>query len=156
MSYTREDWSRSLLASIGNTDPTQNVVNFVVAWTILESIPGRANYNLLNTTHNLNIMGTSSDFNSAHVQSFSHYSYGIIANRNALEDGFYPVLLQALKVNDEDTLGFTTGTPSQDILNELSKWCGGCGYGARLLGLIGDPRTADIFTGDIQQIAVMY
>ena len=155
MSYTREDWSRSLLASIGNTNPSSNTVSWVVAWTILESVPGRASYNLLSTTHNLNIMGTSSDFNAAHVQSFSHYSYGIIANRNALHDGFYPALLRALKVNDEDALGFTSGTPSQDVLNELSTWCGGCGYGTRLLGLIGDPRTADVYPGDVQPVVVM-
>ena len=156
MSYSREQWARSLLASVGNTNPIQNTVDFVVAWTILESVPGRAAFNLLNTTHNLSIPGTSSDFNAAHVQSFSHYSYGIIANRNALNDGFYPALLRALKVNDEDALGFTSGTPSSDILNELSTWCGGCGYGTRLLGLIGDPRTADLFTGDVQTVPVQY
>jgi hypothetical protein len=156
MNYTREQWSRSLLASIGNTNPTKNVVDFVVAWTILESAPGRASYNLLNTRHQLGIPGTSSNFNSVGVQSFSAYSYGIIANRNALNDGFYPALLQALKVNDETALGFTSGTPSSDILSELSTWCGGCGYGTKLLGLIGDPRTADLFPGDVQTVPVQY
>lgn len=156
MSYSRENWSRSILASIGNTSPTKNVVDFVIAWTILESVPGRASYNLLNTRHTLGIVGTSSNFNSAGVQSFTAYSYGIYANRNALMDGFYPVLLQALKLNDEVALGFTSGTPSSDILNELSTWCGGCGYGTKVLGLIGDPRTNDVFDGDVQIVTVMF
>lgn len=158
MSYTREQWSRSLLASIGNTDPTQNIVDFVVAWTILESVPGRATYNLLNTRHLAypGNLGTSTNFNSAGVQSFSAYSYGIIANRNTLNDGFYPALLQALKLNDETALGFVSGTPSSSILSELSTWCGGCGYGTRILGLIGDPRTADLYPGDVQTVPVVF
>lgn len=158
MSYTREQWSRSELAALGNTNPTKNVVDFMVAWTILESIPGRATYNLLNTRHlaYAGNLGTSSNFNSAGVQSFTAYAYGIIANWNALNDGFYPHLLQALKLNDEIALGFTSGTPSQDILNELSTWCGGCGYGTKLLGLIGDPRTNDLFPGDVQVVTVTY
>lgn len=158
MSYTREQWSRSLLASIGNTNPTDNIVQFVVAWTILESVPDRAAFNLLNTRHLAypGNLGTSSNFNTAGVQSFSIYNYGILANRNALNDGFYPALLQALKLNDENALGFTSGTPSQDILNELNTWCGGCNYGSRLLGLIGDPRTADVFPGDVQTVPVQF
>lgn len=153
--YTREQWARSLLASIGNPGPTQNVVNFVMAWTILETAPPGAPYNLLNTKHQLGIPGTSSDFNTGGVQSFTHYNYGIIANRNALADGFYPDLLLALQNNDETALGFSSGTPDSAILSELSTWCGGCGYGTRLLGLISDPRMNDTFAGNTEPVVVM-
>lgn len=150
MTYTRSEWSISLLRAIGNLQPTPNVVDWVVAWTILESVPGRAAYNLLNTTHGDK---NSTSFNSVGVQNFACYSDAIYCNRNALQDGFYPTLLKALQINDETALGFVSGgSITASILTELSIWCGHCNYGNQLLSLIGDSREHDLFEGQIQWV----
>lgn len=114
--YTREQWCIAVLEAIGNKNPTQNVINWLVGWTLFETNAGSgASYNLLNTT--LRMPG-STNFNSAGVQNFVSFDQGIEANASTLANGFYGTIFSALKNNLQNTL--MTGTAVID--SELSKW----------------------------------
>lgn len=126
MSYTRQQWAVAFLNAIGNNNPSQNVIDWVVNWTRFETATGSgASYNLLNTTQP---ESGSTVFNSVGVQNYTSFQQGVQANASTLENGYYPSLLSALQSNNEGALGFN-GSPSQSVLSNLSTWCGGCGYG---------------------------
>lgn len=117
MTYTREEWSRSLLVEIGNTNPTLQTIEWLVSWTKIETNnPPGASYNLLNTTEN-NTPGVESNFNSAGVKNYDTFSHGIQANGKVLQNGLYNQLLEALRTNSISTL-----TNGNDINKELSIW----------------------------------
>lgn len=142
--YTREQWARAFLGALGNNHPTQNVVNWVVAWTRFESATGRgASYNLLNTTQR---EAGSTVFNSVGVQNFTSFSQGVQANAATLENGRYPALLDALRTNNESALGFGQSSPSSGVLSALNTWCGSCGYGNQFVSISGQGLT-DQFPG---------
>lgn len=128
MSYTRDQWSRAFLAGIGNTNPTQNIVNWVINWTASEgsSVGGQGDYNLLNTTQSM--PGSYGGGSQGNIQYFSDFASGVQANSLVLQNGLYPNLLNALQTNNEAELGFG-GNPSSGVMSDLSTWCGGCGYG---------------------------
>lgn len=149
MAYTREQWARDFLASIGNNNPTPNVVNWVVGWTSAETAAGRtASYNLLNTTlQNNNVTGV---WNSVGVKEYNNYASGIQANAATLENGQYSSLLAALQSNNETALGIGQNSPSAGVLTNLNTWCGNCGYRVNnLLGVGG----SDTFAGTAQPIS---
>lgn len=120
MSYTREQWSRAFLTSIGNSSPNTQIVNFVIGWTCAESTTNsRALYNLLNTTQHT---PGSTSVNSAHVQSYISFAQGIAANAEVLNNGLYPDLLSALKNN---YVSWLFPQPTAAIHGDLSMWVTG-------------------------------
>lgn len=118
MSYTREEWSQALLQAIGNNSIALSTIEWIVAWTSIEtsSTPG-AQYNLLNTTEPYT-PGVVSDFNSAGVKNYDSFTHGIQANAKVLMNGYYPDLYTALKTNNYSFL-FNNAVM---INPELSKW----------------------------------
>ena len=136
--FTREQWSRDLLTALGNSNPVQNVVDFIVGWTVAETnTDSGAKFNLLNTTEPAS---DATDFNSVHVKNYTSYREGIIETVHTLENGFYPHLLSALSSNiDQALLG-----PIQAILNELNTWSGGANYGHAFISL-GQAHRGDPF-----------
>lgn len=127
MTYTRRQWAISFLNGLGNSNPSDNVINWVINWTAAEgnTVGGQGAYNLLNTEQH---MPGSTNFNSVGVQSFISYDQGIQANDKVIENGLYPNLLDALRNNNESALGFG-GAPSAGVMANLNTWCGNCGYG---------------------------
>lgn len=127
MSYTRRQWAISFLNGLGNSNPSDNVINWVINWTAAEgsNVGGQGAYNLLNTEQH---MPGSTNFNSVGVQSFTSYDQGIQANDKVIENGLYPDLLGALRSNNESALGFG-GMPTAGVMANLNTWCGNCGYG---------------------------
>jgi hypothetical protein len=115
--YTRETWSRALLAAIGNTTPDLKVVEWVVAWTLHETTraPGAA-YNLLNTTEP-NTPGVVSNFNSVGVKNYDSFEHGIQANAKVLKNSLYPTLLTYLSTGDTRLF-----TPNIAVNNDLTVW----------------------------------
>ena len=130
MAYTRQQFVTDVLRGIGNTNPSGNVIGWMVAWTVAEtghpsgSYQG-ASYNLLNTTQPA--PGTT-DFNSIGVKNYTSYAQGIAATVQTLQNGYYPALLAALQTNNQTALGFS-GSPSPGVMANLNTWCGSCGYG---------------------------
>jgi len=124
--YTRAQWATDLLKAIGNSNPSLKTMYWVVGWTDYESSAGGAAYNLLNTTQR---MPGSWNFNSGGVQNFTSYSQGIQANAIVLENGYYPVLLAALRSNSLASLT----TPPASMQSELGTW----GTGWRSWGFSG-------------------
>lgn len=129
MSYTREQWARSFLAGLGNNNPTQNVLNWVINWTASEgsTVGGQGDYNLLNTTQPM--PGSHGGGSQGNIQYFTSFSQGVQANDIVIQNGLYPDLLKALQTNNESALGFGSSGPSSGVMKDLSIWCGGCGYG---------------------------
>lgn len=129
MGYTREQWARAFLAGIGNNNPSQEVVNWVINWTAAEgsSIGGQGTFNLLNTTQPM--PGSHGGGSQGNIQYFNSFASGVQANDIVLQNGLYPSLLNALKNNDTSALGFGSSGPSSGVMANLKTWCGGCGYG---------------------------
>lgn len=125
MSYTRGQFCRDLLKAIGNSCPTSETLNFVMAWSIEESghsLARMAAYNLWNTT--LELPG-STKYNFANVQNYVSYQQGIEANAHVLQNGLYPSLLHALQGNDDHALGLAGTTMSAGVQGDLSVWVHG-------------------------------
>jgi|SRR5579859_285921 len=124
MSFTRGQFCKDLLVALGNILPTQNVINFMIGWSIEESghdLSHMASYNLWNTT--LPLPG-STVFNYANVQNYTSYAQGIQANAATIRNGLYPALLRALQTNDSFSLG-VTGPMAGDVAGDLSVWVSG-------------------------------
>ena len=139
MSYTRIEWCQDFLFQLGNRTPSPAVLNWLDGWTVLESVPPGAMYNLLNTTQR---EPGSTDFNTTGVQNFVSFSQGIQANITVLTNGLYPNLYHALLTNDIASL---TG-PTPAITSELKLWCGGCDYAPTIAQVAGQ-RANDEFPG---------
>lgn len=124
MSYTRQDWARAFLAALGNRNPTQATVDWVVGWTVHETTTGQgATYNILNTTQRA---PGSTQFNRVGVQNFVSFGQGTQTNARVLSQNFagYSALKQALQSNNIAALNGSAG-----VRQGLTTWCGGCGYG---------------------------
>lgn len=142
MPYTREQWSHAMLASvpINNTNPSQDLVNWIVAWTMLETATGQgASYNLLNTTQ---VEPGSTPFNDLGngiaVQNFTNFAQGTSTNAKVIGQVFYPNLFAALSKNQ---VPFVNST----IDNELRTWGTGP-VSAKIVSLMGQ-GLADSFPG---------
>lgn len=125
MSYTRGQFCTDLLKAIGNHCPEQEIINFMLGWSIEESghsLSRMAAYNLWNTT--LEMPG-STRFNDVGVQNYFSYQQGIQANANTLQNGLYASLLKALAENDVNALGVTGITMSAAVQGDLSMWVHG-------------------------------
>jgi len=124
MSFTRGQFCRDLLAAIGNVNPAQGTIDFMIGWSVEESghsLSNMASYNLWNTT--LPMPG-STTYNFANVQNYTSYQEGILANSLTLRNGLYPSLVRALQMNDTNALGMT-GNMAPAIAGDLSVWVSG-------------------------------
>ncbi|HEX3642888.1 MAG TPA: N-acetylmuramoyl-L-alanine amidase [Ktedonobacteraceae bacterium] len=143
MIFTREQWCRDVLNLLGNTSPSELLINFMVGWTCSETkTDSGALFNLLNSTHEA---PESTDFNATGVQNYISYEQGIQMTVETLNGKYYPSLLSALKNNT------ITNPLSLDILANLHMWCGGCGYGENFVHL-GELHRNDTFGGIMQII----
>ncbi len=127
---TREQFSRAVLARLGSSNPSPEVVQFMMGWSIEESghdLSHMASYNLWNTT--LPMPG-STIFNSVGVQNYVSEDQGATANADTLNNGLYPSLIQALRTNDACALGFNGCNISPDVASDLSVWVNGTRNGA--------------------------
>lgn len=112
---------RSVLAAIGNRQPDQRVVDWMVAWSMFETAwPVSASYNLLNTTQPA---PGATNFNAVGVKNYTSYAQGVEATAQTLANGFYPQLLHALQSNDVAALGMTAGgAVAPGIVQEVATW----------------------------------
>lgn len=147
MSFTREQWAKDFLIRMGNPIPSQDVIDWVVGWTVYETVANSgAKYNLLNTTQN---MPGATDFNSVGVKNYTSYAQGIQANQLTVQNGRYGFLSQALFTNDIKSLN----PPTAGVQSDLHTWCGGCGYGVGFSGM-GPAHRNDAFDyGDATSVA---
>jgi surface antigen len=125
MTYTRQQFCVSLLGALGNNNPTQSVVSFMIGWSLEESghnLSNAARYNLWNTTQRA---AGSTTYNSVGVQNYASFAQGIQANAATLNNGLYPNLVSALRTNNVAALGLTGGQVSGAIAGDLSVWVNG-------------------------------
>lgn len=134
MSYTRSQWASAFLQALGNTHPTGNTIDWVVAWTDFEtSGPGGGGANnLLNTTQP-GFGGSPIPGQSAGVMNYPSFAQGVQANAKVLQNGLYPNLLAALQ--NDNYAALTNGS----VYRDLATWCGGCTYGPGISNLAGAP-----------------
>lgn len=140
--FTREQFCRDLLAWLGNSNASPDIVRWMVGWTCKETLTNSgAKFNLLNTTEP---WANSTDFNTVHVKNYASYTDGVSATGTTVKNGYYPHINQSLANNDTTLLG---DNPATAILGELSTWSGSNasqGYGLGLTTL-GDAHMADTF-----------
>lgn len=154
MSYTREQFMRSVLAAIGNRQPDQRVVDWMVAWSMFETAwPLSASYNLLNTTQ---AAPGATNFNAVGVKNYTSYAQGVEATAQTLGNGFYPQLLRALQTNNVDALGMVPGgSVAPAIVQEVATW--GTGHATQFPALAMSPAIttdrAQAFDGTWQPVA---
>jgi hypothetical protein len=123
MSYTRQQFCSDLAKALGNSNPSSQIMAFLIGWSVEESGHSpRAGYNLWNTT--LKLPG-STTFNSAGVQSYATYGDGIRANAQTLNNGLYPSLVEALRTNNAAALGMGGSAMSSGVAGDLSVWVSG-------------------------------
>lgn len=115
--------------------PNQQVINFMIGWAEAEGggITNNAKFNPLNTEQQET---GSVDFKTGKpgggsVQSYPDSTTGVKATVDALQNGQYGALVNALSTGDLIGLGFTArGSPSfshkisRNIASELSLWGG--------------------------------
>jgi len=108
MAFTRQQWAIDFLKALGNPNPSQAVIDWVVGWTVHETATGGgARYNLLNTTERTS---DSSFFNILSpgfgVQNYATYVEGVEENAHVLGEGFagYNALKNALITNNISAL----------------------------------------------------
>ena len=136
--FIRSEWCASLLNALGNPNPSQTTLNFVIGWSASETLADSgAIYNLLNTTEP---WSGATNFNSVGVRNYTSWQDGINATIATLRNGYYPELEEALRINLDGVLS----PPSIEILANLHTWCGGCGYGKDFVKL-GSQHASDIF-----------
>lgn len=129
MSFSREQWCRSVLSALGNTRPAVEILDFLVGWTAFEVLANSGpKYNLLATTLKWN---HSTSYNDVGVQNYETYADGVAANVATLQNNYYPSIFSCLKGNYEKEI---SPNVSPAILAELDIWCGRCrasspGYG---------------------------
>lgn len=134
MSYTRQQWIVGFLNALGNSNPTQNTVNWVSAWSSSEFSPGLsqgqvAQNNLLAVASGFAPYGgTPYSTNSAGVMAYPSFTAGVDSAAAFLKTFGYSNLVSALSTNNESALGFGTGTPSTGVANDLCRWSGGGSY----------------------------
>lgn len=153
--YTRSTWCIDFLSASGIGSPDADIVQWVVAWTKMESLSGQVGFNLLNTTQ----PGYPGAFavNSVGVQFFCNYKDGIEANAQVLKGGGYPNLLKALTNADKPALGINStafgpryGFVEAPIVGDINKW--GTGHAQQIAQLATDNQavngSGDTFPGD--------
>lgn len=152
--YTRQQWAVGFLQALGNNNPTQKVIDWVVNWSKYETAAGQgATYNLLNTTQKAQ---GSSSYNSAGVQNFISFQQGAQTNASVLlNSSYYAGLANALLTNNEAALGYG-GSPSNSVQNGLNYWCKGdisqsC-YSAGQLAKSPGSALTDAFSGFVTNV----
>ncbi|MGH8397489.1 MAG: hypothetical protein ACRETA_04500 [Gammaproteobacteria bacterium] len=116
--YTRQQWAVAFLNGLGNANPSQSVVNWVINWTNQEgnAVGGQGDFNLLNTTQSE--PGSYGGGSQGNIQYFDSFSSGIAANDQVIQNGLYPDLLSALQNNDFNALASGSG----NIVSEMGTW----------------------------------
>ena len=122
--YTRQQYMTSVLNSIGNSNPSPQVVNWMVNWSAQEgnSVGNQGQFNLLNTTQPE--AGSYGGGSQGNIQYFNSYQSGVQATATTLQNGNYPDILNALRTNNSNALA----TGSGNIINEMRTW--GTGWNA--------------------------
>jgi hypothetical protein len=96
----RERFAVDLLGALGNTQPTQETIDFLVEWTCAEDSGSGAlaRYNPLNTTQ--------PGFNETHsingdgVRGYATYEDGLAATLQTITNGYYDGVVVGLQTND--------------------------------------------------------
>lgn len=96
----RAAWALDFLGALGNTQPSAEIVAFVVEWTHAEdgSDGAYARHNPLNTT--MPSGAETHTINGDGVRGYATYQDGIAATVATVTNGLYPELLAGLQTND--------------------------------------------------------
>lgn len=114
------------ISNLLGAQPSQNIKNFFVAWCHVEggSQTNKCAFNCLNTmqdeTGAIQCPGTLPG-----IKSYPDSQTGTNATLDALANGNYGALLNALVTNDEASLGFLGHPMAQNVAQDLSVWVSG-------------------------------
>lgn len=114
--FTRVQWAKDLCQALGNANPTQKILSFIVGWTCHETLTNSgAKFNLLNTTQPFE---GAINFNSVGVKNFPNYQAGIQATINTILNGRYTVIAEILRDNQDNLIS------DENVASELHTWSG--------------------------------
>lgn len=120
----REYFATQLLDRLGNTQPSPEIIAFVVEWTIAEDVSNGAieRNNPLNTTQSGNSENTI--INSSGVRGYSTFEDGLNASVETIVYGDYVELLSGLQNNDPQKAfdGLIRSPWSEDHYNDGMGW----------------------------------
>lgn len=114
------------ISNLLGAQPSQNVKNFMVAWSHVEggSQTNACHFNPLNTMQDEN--GASQCQGAMPgIKAYPDSQTGTNATLDALANGNYGALLNALVTNDEANLGFLGHPMAQNVAEDLSVWVAG-------------------------------
>lgn len=106
--------------------PSNNIINFMISWAHQEggSQTNACKFNIMNTMQeeagSIQCQGAMPG-----IQSYQDSTTGEKALTDALSNGSYPSLLNALSTNDENNLGFNGHNIASNIAGDLSMWSTG-------------------------------
>ena len=119
-------WAQEFLRALGNNNPSANTIAFVQGWGIAEGgwINNTCTFNLLNTKAHA---PGSYNCTPGGVQAYTSLAQGAQTNAGVLTGGDtnYAALLNALRSNDENALGFNGHTMSSGVMKSLIYWKNG-------------------------------
>lgn len=99
--YTREQWARDVLHGLGNNNPTQEQVNFLVGWSKSEAGGGPGNwpgqYNPINTSEPMPGSTCMNCDIGYSVQNYQSYQQGLAAILKNLLGGRYNAIVAYLR-----------------------------------------------------------
>lgn len=116
--YTRSQYMTAVLNSIGNSNPSPQVVDWMVNWSAQEgnSVGNQGQFNLLNTTQPE--AGSYGGGSQGNIQFYNSFQSGVQGTSATLTNGLYPDLLNALRTNDISALSSGSG----NIIQEMRTW----------------------------------
>jgi Peptidase family M23 len=121
MSYTRAQYCKAVLNSIGNNSPSTGTINWMVNWSAQEDNAVVQNkHNLFNTTQPE--PGSHGGGSQGNIMYYTSFTQGVQATATTLKNGLYPELLRDLQTNN--TAALAAG--SAQLQKDLRTW--GTGY----------------------------
>jgi hypothetical protein len=114
------------ISNLLGAQPSQNIKNFFVAWAHVEggSQTNQCHFNPLNTMQEEQ-GATQCSGAMPGIKAYPDSQTGTNATLDALANGNYGALLNALVTNDEANLGFLGHPMAQNVAEDLSVWVAG-------------------------------
>ncbi|SRR6266567_529733 len=122
--FDTQQWAVAFLRTLGNLSPHTNTVRFVIGWEQKEG-GGQTNSCQFNALNTMQAGHGGTNCTGIGIKSYPTFADGVAANSEALNNGLYGSLRNALATNDENNLGFNGHPVANNVAGDLSVWVSG-------------------------------
>jgi hypothetical protein len=122
--FNTQQWAIAFLRLQGNLSPHTNTVKFVIGWEEKEG-GGQTNSCQFNALNTMQAGHGGTNCTNIGIKSYPTFADGVAANSEALNNGQYGSLRNALATNDENNLGFNGHAMAANVAGDLSVWVSG-------------------------------